>query len=362
MRGADITQEALFSYRTLEERLPPDHPLRQLRKVVDILLTTMDAELDALYAKTGRESIPPERLLRASLIQVLFSIRSERQLVQHLDFNLLYRWFVGLTLDEAVWDHSSFSANRDRLLNEHIARLFFDRVLCFAEWQNLVSDEHFSVDGTLIGAWASMKSVVRKDGTSAPPEDGGRNPTVAFKGESRSNETHQSSTDPDARLYKKSQGDKAQLCYIGHALMENRAGLVVDALVTHATGTAEREAAQQMAGRTIRRPGATLGADRGYDVPEFVEALRDGGVTPHVAQKTRGSAIDGRTTRHAGYRISLKIRKRVEEIFGWSKTVGGLRKTQLRGLKKVTAQTVFTFAAYNLTRMGTLFGWRWSTA
>ncbi len=200
-------------------------------------------------------------------------------------------WFVGLTLDEAVWDHSNFSANRDRLLNEHISRLFFDRVLCFAEWQNLVSDEHFSVDGTLIEAWASMKSFVRKDGTSAPPEDGSRNPTVDFKGESRSNETHQSSTDPDARLYKKSQGDKAQLCYIGHALIENRAGLVVDALVTHATGTAEREAAQQMAGRTIRRPGATLGADRGYDVPEFVEAVRDGGVTPHVAQKTRGSAF-----------------------------------------------------------------------
>ncbi len=370
MRGADITQEALFSYRTLEERIPQDHPLRQLRKVVDILLITMDAELDSLYAKTGRDSIPPERLLRVSLIQVLFSIRSERQLVQHLDFNLLYRWFVGLTLDDAVWDHSSFSANRDRLLNKHISRLFFDRVLCFAEWQNLVSDEHFSVDGTLTEAWASMKSFVRKDGMSAPPEDGGRNPTVDFKGESRCNETHQSSTDPDARLYKKSQGEKAQLCYMGHALMENRTGLVVDGLVTHATGTAERDAAKQMVRRTIRKSDTTLGADRGYDVPGFVAALRDQGITPHVAQKTKGSAIDGRTTRHVGYRISHKIRKRIEVIFGWSKpalsvvegTVGGLRKTKLRGLKKVTAQTVFTFAAYNLTRMGTLFGWRWSTA
>jgi transposase len=362
MRGADITQEDLFSYRTLEERIPADHPLRHLRKVVDILLTTMDAELDALYAKTGRESIPPERLLRASLIQVLFSIRSERQLVQHLDFNLLYRWFVGLTLDDEVWDHSTFSANRERLLNERVCRVFFDRVLRFAEWQNLVSDEHFSVDGTLIEAWASQKSVVRKDGTSPPPEDGGRNPTVNFKGEKRSNETHASRTDPEARLYRKSEGETSRLCYLGHALMENRTGLVVDVLVTQATGTAERDAAKAMLRRTVRKAGATLGADKGYDVPEFVEAVRDDGVTPHVAQKAKGSAIDGRTTRHAGYRTSLTLRKRIEEVFGWAKTVGGLRKTKLRGLKKVAAQTVFTFAAYNLTRMGGLFGWRWSTA
>jgi transposase len=362
MRGADITQEALFSYRTLEERIPQEHPLRPLRAVVDILLTTMDAELDALYAKTGRESIPPERLLRASLIQVLFSIRSERQLVQNLEFNLLYRWFVGLTLDDEVWDHSTFSANRDRLLNERISRLFFDRVRCFAEWQNLVSDEHFSVDGTLIEAWAAMKSFVRKDGTSPSPEEGGRNPTVNFKGERRSNATHESTTDPDARLYKKNEGDKSQLCFMGHALMENRTGLVVDVEVTHATGTAEREAAKRMVGRTLETSGATLGADKGYDVPVFVEALREAGVTPHVAQKAKGSAIDGRTTRHPGYRTSLKIRKRVEELFGWSKTVGGLRKTKLRGLKKVTAQTVFTFAAYNLTRIGGLLGWRWSMA
>lgn len=361
MRGADITQEELFSYRTLEERIPADHPLRPLRAVVDILLKTMDAELDALYAGIGRESIPPERLLRASLIQVLFSIRSERQLVQQIDFNLLYRWFVGLTMDDTVWDHSTFSANRDRLLNERITRLFFDRVLCFAEWQHLVSDDHFSVDGTLIEAWASMKSFVRKDGPQ-PPKGGGRNPTIDFKGEARSNDTHASTTDPDARLYKKSKGDKSQLCFMGHALMENRNGLVVDVEVTAATGTAEREAAKRMVGRTVRKPNATLGADKGYDVPEFVEALREAGVTPHVAQKVKGSAIDGRTTRHRGYRTSLKIRKRVEEVFGWAKTIGGLRKTKLRGVKKVAAQTVWTFAAYNLTRMGGVFGWRWSTA
>jgi transposase len=362
MRGADLTQEELFSYRTLEERIPKDHPLRKLRAVVDILLTTLDSELDALYARTGRESIPPERLLRASLIQVLFSIRSERQLVQQIDFNLLYRWFVGLTLDAEVCDHSTFSATRDRLLNERIARLFFERVVLFAEWKELLSDDHFSVDGTLIQAWASRKSFVKKDGTSPPPEDGGRNPTVDFKGEKRSNAPHASTTDPDARLYKKSEGDKAQLCFMGPALMENRTGLVVDVEVTHATGTAEREAAKTLIGRTVTKPGATVGADKAYDVPEFVAAVRKQRVTPHVAQKDKGSAIDGRTTRHPGYRTSLKIRKRVEDIFGWSKTVGGLRQTRFRGLEKVAAQTVFTFAAYNLTRLGSLFGWRWSTA
>ncbi|CAI8739244.1 IS5 family transposase [Methylocaldum szegediense] len=362
MRGADITQQELFSYRTLEERIPKAHPLRKLRAVVDRLLTTLDSELDALYARTGRESIPPERLLRASLIQVLFSIRSERQLAQQIEFNLLYRWFVGLTLDAEVWDHSSFSANRDRLLNKKISRQFFERVVQFAEWQDLLSDEHFSVDGTLIQAWASMKSFVNKEGSSPPPEDGGRNPTVDFKGEKRSNATHASTTDPEARLYKKSEGDKAQLCFMGHALMENRSGLVVDVEVTHATGTAERDAAKIMIGRTVTKPGATVGADKAYDVPEFVHALRKRRVTPHVARKDKGSAIDGRTTRHPGYRISQKRRKRVEELFGWSKTVGGLRQTRFRGLKKVAAQTVFTFAAYNLTRLGGLFGWRWSTA
>lgn len=360
MRGADVTQASLFSYRTLEDRIPTMHPLRKLRLVVDAILATLREELDELYATTGRHSIPPERLLRASLIQTLFTIRSERQLVQHIDFNLLYRWFVGLNMDDAVWDHSTFSANRDRLLNEEIARAFFAKILVLAEWQDLVSDEHFSVDGTLIEAWASMKSFVKKDGTTPPPEDGGRNPTVLFKGEKRSNETHESTTDPDARLYKKSEGDKSRLCFMGHALMENRHGLVVDVETTHATGTAEREAAKTMVERTVKKAGATLGADKGYDVAAFVEAMREAKVTPHVAQKAKGSAIDGRTTRHAGYKTSLKIRKRIEEVFGWSKTVGGLDKARFVGLAKVKAQTIFTFAAYNLTRMATLFGWRLS--
>jgi transposase len=362
MRGADITQAELFCYRTLEERIPKSHPLRKLREVVDLLLTTMDEDFEGLYARRGRDSIPPERLLRASLLQVLFSIRSERQLVEHIDFNLLYRWFVGLTMDDTVWDHSTFSANRERLLNERISRLFFERILALAEWKRLVSDEHFSVDGTLIQAWASHKSFVKKDGSSPPPEDGGRNPTVNFKGEKRSNETHVSRTDPDARLYKKSEGDKSQLAYLGHALMENRSGLVVDVTVTHATGTAEREAAEIMVQRTIDQPGATVGADKGYDTKDFVAALRQRRVTPHVASKEKGSAIDRRTTRHDGYRKSLKVRKRIEEVFGWAKTVGPLRQTKFRGLNRVAAQATFTMAAYNLTRMGTLFGWRCSTA
>ena len=263
-------------------------------------------------------------------------------------------------MDEAVWNHSTFSANRDRLLNETIARSFFAKVLGLAEWRGLVSDEHFSVDGTLIEAWASMKSFVKKDGPPPPPEDGGRNPSVIFKGEPRSNDTHASTTDPDARLYKKSEGDKSRLCYLGHALMENRHGLAVDVETTLASGTAERDAAKVMVARTLTKP-ATLGADKGYDVAEFVDALREAKVTPHVAQKAKHSAIDGRTMRHAGYKQSLKIRKRIEEIFGWAKTIGGLRKARFVGLAKVSAQTVFTLAAYNLTRMATLFGWRLST-
>ena len=268
----------------------------------------------------------------------------------------------GLTMDDEVWYHSTFSANRDRLLNEHISRLFFERILLLAEWRELVSNEHFSVDGTQIKAWASMKSFVKKDGSGTPPEDDTRNPTVNFKGEKRSNDTHASTTDPDVRLYKKSEGDKSQLCYLGHALMENRSGLVVDVEITHATGTAEREAATAMIKRTVKKSGATVGADKGYDVGSFVTGIRALKVTPHVAQKDKGSAIDRRTTRHEGYKTSLKIRKRVEEVFGWSKTIGGLHQIKFRGLKKVAAQTVFTFAAYNLTRMGSIFGWRCSTA
>ncbi len=357
-----MTQSELFSFRTLEERIPKNHPLRKLRVVVDGILASMDQELDELYANTGRDSIPPERLLRASLIQILYTIRSERQLVGHIEYNLLYRWFVGLNMDEPVWNHSTFSTNRDRLLNEKTFRSFFDRVLMLAEWQKLLSDEHFSVDGTLIEAWASMKSFVKKDDNSPPPEGGGRNPTVNFKGESRKNETHESRTDPDARLYKKCDGDKSRLCYMGHILMENRNGLVVDVETTRASGTAEREAAKVMVYRSIGKAGGTLGADKGYDVSEFVAAMRQVKVTPHVAQKDKGSAIDGRTTRHGGYKTSVKFRKRIEECFGWGKTVGGLRKTKFRGLEKVSAKTILTFAAYNLTRMASIFGWRLSTA
>lgn len=360
MRGLDVTQAAMFSYRTLEERIPQKHPLRNLRALVDGLLATLHADFEAMYASSGRPSIPPERLLRASLIQTLYTIRSERQLVQHIEYNLLYRWFVGLDMDDPVWDHSSFTKNRDRLLNETVARSFFGKVLGLAEWQGLVSSEHFTVDGTLIEAWASMKSFQAKDGSSKPPEGGGRNPTVDFKGEKRSNETHASTTDPDARLYKKAAGEKSRLAYLGHALMENRTGLVVDVETTLATGTAERDAAKVMVARSVNR-GSTLGADKNYDVADFVQAMRECGVTPHVAQKKVGSAIDGRTTRHAGYAASLKKRKLVEEVFGWAKTVGGLRKTQLIGLAKVKAQTVFTLAAYNLTRMATIFGWRLNT-
>jgi transposase len=359
MRSADVTQSEIFSYRTLEQRIPHAHPLRKLRVLVDGILARLHGDFEALYAKTGRPSIPPERLLRASLIQTLYSIRSERQLVQHIDYNLLYRWFVGLDMDDKVWDHSSFTKNRERLLNETVARLFFAKVLELAQWNGLISSEHFSVDGTLIEAWASMKSFKAKDGSGKPPEDGGRNPTVDFKGEERKNDTHASTTDPEARLFKKSRGDTARLCYMGHALMENRNGLAVDVETTLATGKAEREAATVMVSRSVKR-GATLGADKNYDTAAFVKAMRQRGVTPHVARRENG-AIDGRTTRHAGYGISLRLRKRIEEIFGWAKDVADLRKTRFIGLAKVKAQTIFTLAAYNLTRMGTIFGWRLNT-
>ncbi|WP_231890794.1 IS5 family transposase [Methylomonas koyamae] len=368
MRGADITQEQLFSYRTLESRIPKKHPLRKLRKVVDLLLATLNDEFDALYARRGRDSIPPERLLRASLLQVLFSIRSERQLVEHIDFNLLYRWFVGLTMDDAVWDHSTFSANRDRLLNEKISRLFFERVLALADLEEadlrraFLGRRHADPSFGIAQEFREERRLDPAAGRRWPQSHGQLQYPKGIKGEKRSNDTNASTTDPDARLYKKSEGDKSQLAFLGHALMENRNGLVVDVEVTQATGTAEREAAQTMVKRTIHKPGATLGADKNYDTKDFVAVLRIQKVTPHVASKDKGSAIDGRTTRHDGYRKSLKIRKRIEEVFGWAKTVGPLRQTKFRGLKKVAAQTIFTFAAYNLTRMGAIFGWRYSTA
>jgi len=359
MRKQETTQQEMFSYRTLEERVPAQHPLRKLKALVDEILSSMDATFEKLYSHRGRPSIPPERLLRASLLQVMFSIRSERQLVQHIEFNLLYRWFVGLPMDDEVWAATTFTENRDRLFTEAVMREFFGKVRTLAQWKKLMSNEHFTVDGTLIEAWASHKSFVPREDSDKPPEEGGKNPTVDFKGEKRCNETHVSRTDPDARLYKKSAGAKSQLGFLAHALMENRNGLVVDAEVTEASGTAECKAALQMVERTVP-VGSTLGADRGYAARAFVKRLRAAKVTPHVATKKTGSVIDGRTTRHPGYAVSLKKRKRVEEIFGWAKTVGGLRKTRFIGLAKVKAQTIFTFACYNLTRMMTLLGERLS--
>ena len=346
----------MFSYISLEERVPAKHPLRKLRRVVDALLASMSAEFEAVYATGGRPSVPPEMLLKALLLQILFSIRSERLLVEAINYNLLYRWFVGLNLEDKVWYHSTFSANRERLFNEDLARIFFERVKLTAGWAKLTSDEHFSVDGTLIDAWASHKSFQRKDDDSTPPQ--GRNPEVDFKGETRSNDTHASSTDGDARLYKKAQGDKSRLCHMGHILMENRNGLIVDVEVTHASGTAEREAALKMLGRRRSlHKRATVGADKGYDCKAFIKGCRKLKVTPHVAAKAQHSAIDGRTKRHEGYKTSLKVRKRIEEAFGWIKTVGGLAKTKLIGQAKLTGQALMCFATYNLVRMGSLGQW-----
>ena len=356
MRGTQNFQAAMFSYISLEERVPPKHPLRQLRAVVDALLATMNNEFEAVYARRGRPSVPPEMLLKALLLQILFSIRSERLLVEAIDYNLLYRWFVGLNIEDKVWDHSTFSANRERLFNEDLARAFFERVKHTAEWGTLTSDEHFSVDGTLIEAWASHKSFKRKDDDSKRPQ--GRNPEVDFKGEQRSNDTHASTTDPDARLYKKAPGDKSRLCYMGHILMENRNGLIVDVQVSQASGSAEREAALAMLARRERsNQRVTVGADKGYDCKAFVKGCRALKVTPHVAAKAQHSAIDGRTQRHEGYKASLKVRKRIEEAFGWMKTVGGLAKTKLIGQAKLAGQALLCFAAYNLVRMGSLAGW-----
>ncbi len=353
MRGADIHQEGLFSYLSPESRIPKKHPLRPVREMVDTALGQLTGQFEAIYADTGRPSIPPEKLLRASLLQIFYSIRSERLLCEQLDYNLLFRWFVGLSMDDAVWDHSSFSKNRDRLLESAIARGFFDAVLAQARDQGLTSDEHFSVDGTLIEAWASMKSVRRKDGSDEPPPGGGRNPDRDFHGEKRTNETHGSTTDPEAKLFRKGKGKEAKLCYMGHALMENRNGLVVDARLSEATGTAERDSAVEMVSEQPGTHRITVGADKLYDTQDFVADLRELKATPHVAQNDthRRSAIDGRTTRHAGYEISQRIRKRIEEIFGWGKAIGPMRKTKFRGKDRVGFQMLLTLTGYNLIRM-----------
>jgi transposase len=353
MRGVDQQQALLFSYVSLEQRVPPEHPLRAIRQMVDTALMGLWDRFEALYAQTGRPSVAPERLLRALLLQILYSVRSERLLMEQLDYNLLFRWFVGLTPDEPVWDPTVFTKNRDRLLEGEVAHAFFEQVLARARGQQLLSSEHFTVDGTLIEAWASLKSFKPKaDPPAAPPDDPG-NPSVDFRGEKRTNATHASTTDPDARLYKKATGQQAKLGYLGHVLMENRTGLIVNTRLTQATGTAEREAAVEMVGELPGNYRVTVGGDKAYDTQAFVQDLRALGATPHVAQNTTGraSAIDGRTTRQAGYALSQRKRKRVEEIFGWQKTVGLLRKVRHRGLALVGWVFTFTAAAYNLVRL-----------
>ena len=389
MRGTDETSGALFSYVDLEERIPPRHPLRKIRQVVNDALSSLDAEFEALYTDFGRPSIPPERLIRASLLQILFSVRSERQLMEQMDYNLMFRWFVGLGIDDPVWVPTVFTKNRDRLLTTEMSRKVMAAILAHREVAPLLSDEHFSVDGTLVKAWASMKSFQPKADTTLPHDDGPdddgpgdppapdttpdtepsetsaetdtmprntkahRNAEVDFRGEKRSNATHASTTDPDARLYKKSPGTGAMLCFIGHALMENRNGMIVQGDLTQADGHAERKAALDMIHR--HSPGSTqqltLGADKGYDAGGFVSDLRQACVTPHVAQKTRYSAIDGRTTRHKGYALSQKHRKKIEEAFGWAKTVGGMAQTMYRGVERVRSRFIMTMAANNLARL-----------
>jgi len=337
MRGSDQQSGDLFSYVDIEARVPARHPLRAIRTIVNEGLASLDAEFDKLYADIGRDSIPPERLLRAALLQAFFSIRSERLLMEQLNYNLLYRWFVGLEAD--------------------VAAKFLKAVLANPQVKPLLSDEHFSVDGTLIEAWASMKSFRAKDGSDEPPTPG-RNGERNFHDEQRSNDTHASTTDPQAKLYKKGRGKEAKLCFMGHALMENRHGLVVQAETSHADGYAERKAALEMIDR--QAPGTsnrlTLGADKAYDAREFVADLRQKCVTPHVAQKARSSAIDGRTTRHVGYAVSQQKRKLVEEAFGWAKTIAGCAKVKVRGLARVGFHFTLAMAAYNLIRLPKLIG------
>jgi len=351
MRGDDHVQSGMFSYVSLEDRVPHDHPLRAMRKLVDEVLRAMAKDFDGMYARTGRPSVPPERLLRAVLLQIFYSVRSERMLMEQMNYNLLFRWFVGLEMDEPVWNHAVFSKNRDRLLNQDVAREFFSRVL--AQAKPHLSDEHFSVDGTLIEAWASQKSFQKKDGGDDAPGQ--------FRGERRSNDTHESKTDPEARLYRKGSGQEAKLGYLGHVLMENRNGMIVDAMVTQADGTAEREAALLMLygkWRNRRRRGPhgpmSVGADKAYDTRDFVRTVREMNIRPHVAQntaRTGGSAIDRRTSRHASYLVSQHKRPLIEKAFGWMKQTGGVRKTKLRGLGKVAWQFLMTAAAFNLWRL-----------
>ena len=354
MRGQDSRSGSLFFYVDLEQRVRGNHPLRTIKTLVDEALASLDGRFGEIYSEIGRPSIPPEQLLRAMLLQAFYSVRSERQLMEQLDFNLLFRWFVGLGIDDPVWDASTFSKNRDRLLDGNVAAAFLSAVLAIPRVKQLLSQDHFSVDGTLIQAWASMKSFKSKDGTPPDPPAGGRNGAVDFHGERLSNETHRSTTDPEARLYRKGRGREAKLSFMAHALMENRNGLVVDGCVTEASGHAERTAALAMIEKRADRPNpVTLGADKGYDAEDFVNELRSMNVTPHVAQNAAGrkSAIDGRTTRHAGYGVSQRIRKRIEEAFGWGKDIGPLRRVKVRGRERVGMAFTLTAAACNLIRL-----------
>jgi transposase len=355
MRGTDHQQSSMFSYISAEQRVPKDHPLRPIRTMTEAVLRELGPKFDALYASHGRPSIPPEKLLRALLLQVLYTVRSERLLMEQLDYNFLFRWFVGLSLDDPVWDATTFSKNRERLLSGEVADGFFTAVVEQARANGLLSDEHFTVDGTLLEAWAGHKSFKPKDDPEArrSDDDDPGNPSVDFHGEHRSNATHQSTTDPEARLARKGAGKEAKLSYAGHVLMDNREGLAVGACVNQPTGCAEPEAAIVLVQELPGRGRVTLGADKGYDRKEFIQELRDHQVTPHIACRAN-STIDARTTRHPGYAISQNQRKRVEEIFGWLKTVAGLRKARHRGVARVEWMFTFALAAYNLVRMRNL--------
>ena len=350
MRGDDEQQSGMFSYISAEQRVPREHPLRAMRRMTDTALRGLSRRFDAMYAKRGRPSIAPEKLLRALLLQMLYSIRSERMLMEQLDYNLLFRWFVGLNMDDQVWDASTFSQNRERLLRSDVAQAFFEQVRRQAEQAGLMSDEHFSVDGTLIEAWAGQKSLRRVDGDDEPPP-AGRNPEVNFHGEKRSNDTHMSTTDPEAMLARKTRGGETKLAYRGHLLTENRNGLVARTRLTHAYGNAETHAALQMLASLPGSHAVTCGADKGFDNRQFESECRNVKAKAHVARKRVGSAIPAARARQVGYGISQRKRKRIEEVFGWMKTVALLRKTRYRGRERVAWAFTFAAAAYNLVRM-----------
>jgi transposase len=357
MRGTDQQQSHVFSYISPEQRVRSDHPLRPIRTMVDEILKQLSPQFNKMYAKVGRPSIPPEQLLRAQLLQMLYSVRSERLLMEEMDYNILFRWFVGLNLDDSVWDATVFTKNRDRLLEAEVAKEFLARVVAQARTKGWTSDEHFTVDGTLLEAWASVKSFQPKDQKSSPPPEDPGNPTVDFHGEKRSNQTHESKSDPEAQLARKGPGKEAKLSYSGNLLVENRNGLIVSSRVWEATGIAERYAALEMLQEVPGTGRVTVGGDKGFDTADFVRECRNLRMTPHVAQnlgRRGGSAIDGRTTQHAGYRISQKKRKRIEECFGWLKTIALLRKVRHRGTLKVDWMFTFACAAYNLVRMRNL--------